>query len=508
MRVGRLVDRGDASGPPLFGRERELAAVSTFVASLRAGRGGLLVVEGEAGIGKSSLLDALAALAAVAGVRLAWRSAELDRSRPFGPLIGAFDLRATSLDPDAAEIGRVLGQSPSGAGAPSVEGWQVADAILDHVEELASRGPVLVVIDDVQWADAATLRVLSAFADRSAELPLGVAIVCRPAPRSAEVDRLLASLESRVDTTSVALTVLAHGDVAGLLAALAGAPPGPRLSRLAVGAGGNPVVRRAAGRASLRAASQLEVGTLAEATSDYMPVSLRVAIDRRVRAVAPPTQRLLRLASVLGTTFSLEQLAAVSEHDVLAVAEQLRPAFDDSLLGDDGSAGIAFRHDLVREAVYASLPVAERIELHHLIGRRLATAGAPAAHVAEHLAVGAVRGDSEVVKWLRKAGLVAAAHDAAAAVGYLERAVALSLPSDPRRSGLVAAFVNQLILVGRYSDAERHSRGTVADTQDPTIETLLRLALGSLLFGAQRLDEARHEFLLAADVAPRRARCA
>ncbi len=202
--------------------------------------------------------------------------------------------------------------------------------------------------------------------------------------------------------------------------------------------------------------------------------------------------------------FSLEQLAAVSEHDVLAVAEQLRPAFDDSLLGDDGSAGIAFRHDLVREAVYASLPVAERIELHHLIGRRLATAGAPAAHVAS-ICRRAVRGDSEVVKWLRKAGLVAAAHDAAVAVGYLERAVALSLPSDPRRSGLVAAFVNQLILVGRYSDAERHSRGTVADTQDPTIETLLRLALGSLLFGAQRLDEARHEFLLAADVAPRRA---
>jgi DNA-binding CsgD family transcriptional regulator/tetratricopeptide (TPR) repeat protein len=242
------------------------------------------------------------------------------------------------------------------------------------------------------------------------------------------------------------------------------------------------------------------VGAVADATSDDVPVDLRAAVERRVRGLAEPTRELLRLAAVLGTTFSLDQLATVAAQDILEVVERLRPAFDDGLLGDDGFA-VAFRHDLVRDAVYDALPAAERTELHHEIGRRLSATDTPPSHVAEHLAIGAARGDVEAVRWLRKAGLDTASHDAATAVGYLERALTLSPTSDPKRPGLVTALANQLVLVGRYADAERHIRATLAQAADPTIEAMLSAGLGNVLAGLGRVDDARLEYLRAASVA-------
>lgn len=494
----------DPSGkdrPVLFGRDGELAAISRFIETLQGGVGGVVLVEGDAGLGKSSLLDALAGVADRAGVRsVRGQCSELDASRPFGPLIGAFDLRASSLDPGAAEIGRALGRN-RGQGGLEIQSGRIDDAILDHVEHLVARGPLLLLVDDLQWADLPSLRLLTTLGRQATQVPLGVVMAYRTAPRSAELDGLLGSLGQDANHVQLRLPPLGESDVTALLQAMAGAPPGPRLSRLAEGAGGNPffVVQLVA---SLRAESRLTVESVAEAVSADVPMNLRAAIERRVRALPEATRRLIRLAAALGSAFPLDQLGVVSGLSPLEVVERLRPAFDEGLLGDDGPTGVAFRHDLVREAVYLALPAAERTELHHRIGRSLAATDAPAAHIAEHLAFGAVRGDVEAVRWLRKAGIEAGAYDTATAVAYLERAYALSPPADPRRHGLGTALVNQLAMLGRHNEAEHHSRAILAETRDPTVEALLRVGLAILHYGSNRFGEARTECVRAAAIAP------
>jgi DNA-binding NarL/FixJ family response regulator len=483
----------------LVGRRPEITVLYRLVTELANGRGGAVVIDGEPGIGKSRLLDELAYEAVRVGVRCArGQGAEVDFGQPFAPLIGALDLRVRSLDPGAAAIGRRLERRRTGGPFESSDGWRVTNAIVDHLERATELGPVLVALDDLQWADPATLRALRVMARLVPRAPLGVAIAQRPMPRSAQRDVLLGDLAT-VGAATLRLTRLTDPEMAELVGVIAGAPPGPRLAQLVGRAGGNPlyVVQLVA---SLRSHGQLDVGAVAEAVSEDVPADLRDVVLRRVDRLSETTQELLRLAAVLGTTFSLDQLAAVADRDSLEVANQLRPAFDEALLGDEGTAA-AFRHDLVRDAIYDSLPAAERVAIHHRIGQCFSAIGAPPATVAQHLAVGAARGDTEAVRWLRKAGLDAAAQDSDVAIAFLERALALSSPSDPRRHGLATALANELVVAGRAADAERYLRATLAHADEPTVEALLRAGLGNLLTGSRRFNEARDEFLRSTRIA-------
>ena len=143
------------------------------------------MVEGDPGLGKSRLLTELILLARSRAVRcVTGRYARALRGRPTvraadGP---RFDLRARSLDPAAAEIGRLLdGQGAEGHGA--VDGPAVAGAILDHIERARRHAPLLVVIDDLQWADPSTTRTLGELADAFTGAPIGIAVALRPSPR-------------------------------------------------------------------------------------------------------------------------------------------------------------------------------------------------------------------------------------------------------------------------------------------------------------------------------------
>ena len=219
------------------------------------------------------------------------RCAPYEAGRPFGPLIDAFDLRARSLDPAAAEIGRLLdGQGAEGHGA--VDGPAVAGAILDHIERARRHAPLLVVIDDLQWADPSTTRTLGELADAFTGAPIGIAVALRPSPRSSAVDALLERL-ARNGGETARLAPLDAEAVDELLSSTAGAPAGPRLRSLAEGAGGCPlfIVELVA---ALRAERLLLVDAEAEATSDGVPVDLRAAVERRVRGLPAPTRELLR----------------------------------------------------------------------------------------------------------------------------------------------------------------------------------------------------------------------
>ena len=147
----------------------------------------------------------------------------------------------------------------------------------------------------------------------------------------------------------------------------------------------------------------------------------------------------LRAASILGSGFALADLASVTGRPAVDLSVALAEAIRAQVLEDDGPV-LRFRHDLIRESIYAELPASVRRGLHREAGHRLAQAGAPSLQIAEHLSRGAAPGDAEAIRWLTKAAREAADRSPAVAADLLERATGLMDPKDPRRDQVLAIY--------------------------------------------------------------------
>ncbi len=173
---------------PLLGRDVELSLFSGLLDGVARGAGQMAVIDGEAGIGKSRLLAAVLADADRRGFQVfRGDAAEFDRDRPFAPLAQALTLTAGASDRDRAEVGRLLSGGQAGsrwAAQGSDLGFRIVDGILSLLERLTARGPVVLAVDDVHWADPSTLRALRSIGRRLGPMPLAVLITARPSPRS------------------------------------------------------------------------------------------------------------------------------------------------------------------------------------------------------------------------------------------------------------------------------------------------------------------------------------
>ena len=147
---------------------------------------------------------------------------------------------------------------------------------------------------------------------------------------------------------------------------------------------------------------------------------------------------MLRLASLLGSAFTLRDLAAITGRPVIDVAAWLREASLAGLIVGDGDR-LAFRHDLIREAVYGHMLPAERRDLHRAAGQALANAGAPTQQIAEQFARGALPGDLEAVSWLERAALETISVSPGSAIALLDDAVALRPARLARAGGAAGA---------------------------------------------------------------------
>ena len=369
--------------------------------------------------------------------------------------------------------------------------FQAVDAFGDLVESLAVPHPLVVAVDDLQWADPSSLLTLGTLGGRLRHLPVVLIGCLRLLPRSPELRRALEALDAG-GARRLPLGPLGEGAVAELVEEVVAAEPGQRLLAGVAGAGGNPLfVTELVGALVQEGAIQVVDGR-AEVIEMTLPPTLRLTILRRLSLLPDDTLQAVRAASILGSSFSLAELSTTTGRSALELSSALAEAIRARVLEDDGER-LKFRHDLLREALYEDLPASVRVGLHREAGQRLAASGAEALQVAEHLARGAGHGDAEAVAWLTTAASQAAPRSPAVAAELLERAVGLTDPADPERDRLLVERAGALMWSGKLADAETASRSLLDRDLDPSVEAPARLWLARTLGAQGRLRDTLRE---------------
>ena len=458
-----------------MGREAELALAVAAVGELTEGRASALVIEGEAGIGKTRLVQSIVDAARSHGAAVFCGQAHpFERTRPFGVVAAALDLSRRSPDPRRAAIGALLtGEGPARAAGDGQ--YRVVEEIVDLVETSCAERPVLLVAEDLHWADGASL---SAILSMARQLPLAallVVVTARPSPLPSEVVRLLDDLAA-AGARTVQLQPLSSGDVARLARQMLGASPGPALTAMLAKAGGNPLWAVALLRALTDGGMLRRAGDTVEPTTFELPASLSDLVIRRLRHLPAATLDLLQVTAVLGDAVSLRDVAAVIRRPPAEVVGQLRDAFDAQLL-DEADDRVVFRHQLVHDAIYRHVPPPARRLLHREAAVALMAAGADRLDVADHLMLGAERGDEEAVAWLRDAAREASAQAPAVTAELLGRAEALLPRGRPEADLVSTELVQALLRAGQVAEASARAEAVLAREHAAELDTPLRLAL-------------------------------
>jgi DNA-binding CsgD family transcriptional regulator/tetratricopeptide (TPR) repeat protein len=457
-----------------------------LLAGVKAGVGGLVLVVGEQGVGKSSLLRAGLGGAEGQGCRLLWGAAdELGQRIPLWLM--------------AEVLGTVEGVT---AGDGVMGGDAVAagvERLLAAVDRLCAESPVVLVAEDLHWADEASLLMWHRLSRAVAQLPLVLAGSCRSGSGNEDLGRLRRAAAERGGSV-LDLGPLGEAEVGELAGALAGGRPGRRLAGVVEGAGGNPLYARELVDGLVRERRVRVAGGVAELSGSgvvRVPVSLAAAIEGRLGA--------LRWAALLGQEFSVADLEVVSGRSAGELMRVVDAAVGAGVVAEAG-VRLGFRHGLIRQALYESMPAGLRAALHLQAARMLAGAGAAPERVAAQLvpagldperaaarehgldsavpglvshdglglapgqetgALAAMAADEWVVGWLAEAAPVLI-YRASRVAEELLRAVLGQLPgSDPRRAALEANLVAVLFRLERYRDAERAGMRLLAGDTDP-----------------------------------------
>lgn len=464
------------------GRVVELAAGSGALATVARSGGGILVVEGEPGIGKSHLLRVWADDARASGLDvLLGAGAELEQEHPFGVVLKALAATGNGVDPRLAELHHVLRETR----VPEADRrYAIVETIADLLEKRATSSPLALIVDDLQWCDDASLATLARVASQTRLLPIALFLASRPMPRRARLAAFLRALDTN-HAERLVLRPLGAEATTEFVTRFVGAKPGTRLSQTALRCGGNPLFLRhlleTLEREEMLVATGDDVDVVAEAGSRPLP-KLSTLILRHLSVLPPHTLDLLRVASVVGSTFSLSALRDVTRRQVTDLLVTLRPALDAGLLIDTGSS-LAFQHDLVRDAVYDDLGPSMRRALHTQVADVLARAGFPASLVATHYASGAEIGDERAVQWLMRAARENAADDPAGAVAMLERAVSILAPASPHTASAHLLFGQALTAAGRLDEAKTVLTRLIQTAPEERIDIGAREVLMTVLRG-------------------------
>src|SRR5579859_6124689 len=476
--------------PQWLDRSEELAILRDGVEALRRGEGAVVWVEGEPGIGKSALIAEALADVSELGWDIGWGMADqLTERMPLSVMQDCLQVRPNSPDPRRAHAAGLLRSQRLGLladGDASVTGVEV---LVTLVDELCAAAPTVLVIDDLQWADDASLLVWHQLAVAIGQLRLLLIATCRPAPRRPEVQQVRAAAARR--GAVISLGPLAEPDVATLVTAMLGSPPGEALRQLTAQAAGNPLYLRELVDALVRERA-LTDGPVAEVSGarDQLSPSLAAVLNDRLSSVSAETAQMLRTAALLGAKFTVNDLAVLLRRSASQLADGLQEAVAVGLLVGSG-AELAFRHQLIRQALYESMPNALRTALHAEAARELAATGADALSVAQQLSAGGRPGEAWARAWLIEAAPALTMRAPRLAADLLRRELDDTQPSgDEAWDGLVASLVRALLAAGSYEEAARRAGAALPVMTDPVRRAETSSVLARAQVSAGRSDEA------------------
>ncbi|EXG82100.1 ATP-binding protein [Cryptosporangium arvum] len=329
------------SDPALRGRESQLSVLRGRLDALVSGQGGVAVIHGAAGMGKTRLIRDLVALGDQRGVVVRYgRCDVLARSVPLGTLLAAL-LDGSDLDPEPL---RSVSHQPF---------WLIR-AMQDALKRATADGPVLIALDDLQWADPDTLSALIALTESSSGYRVLWLITVRAGSTTplvaAALERLAANGAIRVEIGPLDLPA-----VTDITRDLLTAEPGRGLPAAVAGAEAQPLFLVELLRGLREDGSIAVAGGVAELTTVSLPRRVRVLVDGQLRQLTESARHTVQLGAALGRRFTGAELAELAERTPAAMLTTIEEAISAGLFvaaGDD----LGFRHELVREAVEASVP--------------------------------------------------------------------------------------------------------------------------------------------------------
>ncbi|MGV0049387.1 helix-turn-helix transcriptional regulator [Mycobacterium colombiense] len=458
---------GSVRVPPIRGRADELKVIAALIAALVQGRGGVLVIEGPPGIGKSRLLTEVLTLAEKAGVRPLFGEAfEYQQTVPFFSLFMA-TLRADPPVGDAEALRRL--------GATADLSYWVVRELQAAIHAAASQTPLAIVLEDIHWADNATLLALRSLAATRPDAPILWVLTARTGAGGPAVRETLSALE-RDNAQFLRLTAMTPTAVADIVQDAVRAKADASLLSLADKAHGNPFLLTEVLR-GLDEEGRLDVdGGRAAATGEMLPRRLSDTMQQRLDQLSPPASQVVQVAAVLPDRFSAGLLAAMLERRPTALVSAVDEAVRADLLTEDGDQ-MRFRHDLLREATRQSLPQSLRRAMERQSATVMLDMGAAPEEVATQLARSAEVGDQAAIVALREAAQSLAYSDPSAASDLSKRALDLHPAQDPGRAPLVAETIVLLNRATRYEEAERLASTTLSDALAPEEEAKILLRL-------------------------------
>ena len=455
------------------GRAAERKMIRDLLRRAQLGAGGVLLVDGEPGSGKSLLLRDATDEAAERGFSLATGAADpLGQAIPFFPLRAALREPFTADDPD---------RDRSDATA-----WWITQ-MRAHLERRAAAAPVLVCLDDLHWASPATLAALRALPRDLKRHPVAW-LLARTSTSQRAADYLFGQLE-KDGAARVILAPLDQDSVAAMLTDAFGAAPDPALADLARGAAGNPSLVAELIR-GLREDHAVHVsGGRAVLVSARLPQRIHRLAQRRLDDLSPRARHLLVTAAVLGPAFRLEDAAEMLGETPAMLLPAVEEAMDAAIMTAAEHA-FAFRHQLLRRAVGEMIPRPARKALHRQYGQILLTRGESADRAAGHLLQAAQSGDPASLAGLDQAAAQTLPSAPQTAAGLALRALELTSPADPAALPRAVAAAEALTAAGRLDQAARIARDLLAKPLPPAAEDRLRCALASVLCAAGQAREA------------------
>ncbi|MFB7209082.1 AAA family ATPase [Streptomyces sp. NPDC056255] len=471
MSINRVMTRTapeelDGVRTPLRGRDAEMAFVEERLDALGRGEGGIVRVEGPAGIGRSRILAEAAASARRRGTRVFEGAADPDEQFvPLGPLLEGVLSGEEPLS--GAQRLRDL------AATPGQRFWLLQE-LGDRLREAARNGPLLVVLDDLQWCDDLTLLTFHTLAAGLLSHPILWLVAVRaggvPSGVRTTLDRI-----RQAGAHGLVLGALGDRAIARITEDVLGAPPDPDVLRLAHRAEGLPQLLVELLGSLREEAVTIENGTARLSAGPPAPRELP-SVVRRLDQLSDEARELVQTAAASGGTVTVARLAELLGRSSAALITAVRESLDADLLAESGDR-LVFRHDLIREAVEAGLPLPLRQAL-----SRQAAGLPPGRAPADATEAGrAAPGDTAEAGRLRTEAAELAGTAPGTAAERSLKALELTAADAPERPRVVAETIPLLWQTGRAAQAcELGATALAAGGLGPEDEALIRLALARL----------------------------